>query len=925
MAIFKKKKKFLKSSLILLGLGIFNIPILSACVSPTQDVAKYSTRVKNRPETYKFKAAQHTPNYYKPPRLASPIEIDSKYTGIFPNFDQDPNSASNSDVNSVEFVLDPSLIPEGRIYQQTIANLTKDDIKNDLLDSLIEIIENNPNVYLDFNKLELDFRLIKQSSSRLLINSFLMKLVFSNNGINAFNLFNSISIPGQSTVELTINLFEGTIRPDYSVGSDRNGLPGSYAASWAIEANAFDFTVNTKYIAGALSGNETSFNPKRINFITSRSFAINTFYAGFSSVTTYEILKQTANYDLAKLDSETIKKDINDWWTQYFRLQASLGYQDVERIMNYLIAPSIKDSDGILRTPLYILLVDKNKREEILKIALHNPGLRNIINSVLDQKIFNFNGSDKDKQQKAAQEYVDNVTNFFKYLLNLNLSTFFDQGIEVRVEWIKDPVLYTTNINDPHISFQYRVKVTFKENLKIDSKAKFINQDNKEYQYDIASFLQLDKIIIGLSRESNNKKNNTSQTDALLNSFAKLFALDKLEVKKGESITFGFEATQSPLTLAVSQTLDVAKAENVNLGWEATDTKLTVDLSKMQTFWEIIYHKMNLITYKGGNTGGLINAFKGIGEIKALADRVKKGEYDILFQILDYLFVSDAQRQLVNHPRNKREARPVEVLFDTITNQEYSVASYPMRINLSRAFYYLADQFNSKPLWVATNNTNADFAKNTIINNPDLSLTDLVPTLGFNIENTLGNNNTNYDNQTNFALLWKKQQFLDQTNSFSYQGISAKTSIYKYEAAAEQIKAILSKVKTDEQLYQSQPQILDIVKKNFINHTNYQFNPKVSITKIPLDQAIRSVFHKRVQAGIGGLAHFVNFFDSSKYDINSAADHIVDLNPHIINVNLQIPDFILGENSSGIYTTKVSEVTTWFVAPIVDPNKIKID
>ncbi|MDQ0513681.1 hypothetical protein J2Z62_000119 [Mycoplasmoides fastidiosum] len=887
------KYRLVRRRLAFLGFHFLTIPAIAACVNPTQTISQISQPLEQATMTNNYKIARHTENYSKPPKSELPVSIDTKYSSLTP-------SESNSD--SWQYAIDPALIPQGRAYRQRIAALTEKDIRDDIHDSLLEVMENNRNIFIDFETLKLNFLLTKQSSVTTFINSFLLEFNITNNAFVPFDLFGSISIAPQSTVALTISLFEGVITPDYSVTSNGNGLPNSYAASWSIAAKSYNFVVTMEAIAGITAGNKINYNPKQINFITSRSYAINTFYLGFSSGANYEFLRQKVGRTLFEMKPSDYKKDVNDWFTQYFRLQASLGFQDVEKIMRFLITPSVGDNTGKLQSPLHIFLTDKVKRDEILDSTLHNQLIRRILDAILDTH-----------DGKRTLPSTESVSAWIQQILDLNLSDYFDKNLRIEVQWIHDPQLFISDLENPQISYEFKVKVTFLKDLMINFVGS--HQFNGQNQsFDLNKLFDFSAIIKSLSQ---GEESTNSNTNLFLTNFANFLMFNTIGVKANESVSLTFKSLHSPLDLSINSTLDVRKAQNVNLGWQASDSSMTIDLSQIPTFWEKIYHKMNQINHSGTNQGA--NAAVGAQYVLGkLHDRFDKGDSSALFEILSYLFVHDSDRSKVNQPNHP--ARPVEVLFKNLVEKQFLIKSVPMVVNLSRAFYHLPDTFNNQPLW----NPVADKLE-TFVNNPHLSQRALIPTLSYNIEEKVGDlQEDQYKNQNNFNLLWKNPEFFDITNAFLYYGISAQTSVYKYEAANAQIDALLEGVKTNDELYSLEPQIRQIVKDNFINNSGKEFNPEVSIVKITLGEAVRSVFRMPVKASVQELAKIAIFFGKTEYNIAALADDLVQLDPHVVLINMKVPNFFLSENNSGVYGDWASNITTKFVAPIIDASKIKI-
>lgn len=896
------KKKRISQLIASFGASLIGIPLISACVTPIQELYSTSTVQRNASNTSVYNKAIHTPNYFKPPKYEDPSSIDTKYT----SFDQITTKDDKTFYNKYNPKLDPSLIPQGRNYKNLIANLSEKNIRDDIHDSLVEIVNNNSNVYIDFPNLKLDFRLIKKSNSILFINSFLLTFTLTNNNVNGFKLFDVINIAGESTTKVTISLFEGVVFPSYSIGEDPSGNIGAFSASWGIEASSFNFTVILDYINGNLANNKIISNPPKINFLSSRSFAINVFYKGFDAVPTYNYIEKLALPQLIKMSPQDFKNDINDWFTQYFRFQVSLATKDIETIIKYILTPAIKQANGKLLSPLEVIVTQPAERKKIFS----GNNLNSVFEKLLDAMLTPAKG------EKMNVSNYENIAAFLTHILKLNIPDYFDKNLGVDVTWIKDPELFLSNPQEPKISYNFKVKTTFKKDLVIKLKGSE-TFNNKVISYDFNKTLNLPTLIETLFNNSDEKNESSASPFAagFLKGIAQLATFDQFKISKNEYVQLTYETNLSPLNVVVMPTIDVTKGDFYNFGWQASDTKLTIDVSNIPSFWKEIYKKLNEINYEGSNSG-VGEAFAGINKVKELGNKAKGGDITALFQLLTYLFVSDADKNKIND-NNRTSKRPVEVLFDSLIEREFVIGSIPMNINLSRAFYYLPKTYQNLPLWTKSNQT--------YTNNPNLTQNIFNVSVARPTEDIVADPNADHSNADNLNFLWRDQFLWNAAASFFGKTISSNTSVFKQSVAEKQIDALVAKIKTDDELFNSISKIKQVVVSNYINNSQKSFDPNVTALKINIGQAIRSIFQLPVKASLGTLANIAVFFGQSQFDINNIANNLVKMDMYVIIVNLQNPDYILNEKENGLYGT--DSANSWFikiVPPIINFSGVNI-
>ncbi|WP_391592113.1 hypothetical protein MCAV_02920 [[Mycoplasma] cavipharyngis] len=646
-------------------------------------------------------------NFYQTTKFQRSSDIDPRFQG----FDSD---------------LNPEYILKAPKYKNIITNLSKEQIRNDILDNLKYLVLTNSKIKIDFTNLKLDFQLVK-SNDNLLIKNF--KLVFSlyNQNNQLLNLFNSVMIPAFALTQVVIQFNQAHINPNLKKNNASDGKIDQFFSAWTVDSSENNISAklnNLKVVVGdnnnqILQSSSVQSNLSfveqtlhHLDFIFARSFALNTYYTRLTTGFDFAKLNQETTKNISNLTSQEIKADLNHSEINLTKIYYVNLVKDIYNILKYFSIKNVSQNDG--KTYSLIDLIYNETTLAGRKKILSGFGIPltaiNLIASIFDQ-------SDKPS--------LDDIYAFIETFVDYDLASFIYDHLKIRLDWIKDPVINNEIPNQPRVSLKYIKTVELDQDLTIklntitndsvtttnnDATDVTITENNEqkpERKYNVSKVLNLKVILGAFGLDVSDNKN---PLNSIITSVASDLDLSNLNIPKGTKISTTYEVKDGNLSLYMAKTFDHKIANNYTLGWQVDQVHSSTDLSGLYQFLIPFFSQLNAVQTKISNK----NLFAAEGILK-LVDKVKKFDLKALFEILTYFYVPNSQSKntrsknwitkegLNDNDLEKRVERPVEKFLRLLLAKKFEFSNSQITALVSNAFYDLPETINDQPLYTETN------------------------------------------------------------------------------------------------------------------------------------------------------------------------------------------------------------------------------
>ncbi|WP_391591516.1 hypothetical protein MCAV_04610 [[Mycoplasma] cavipharyngis] len=976
-----KLKQGLKKQIFLTAtLGLISSVALSACApnynnlgrSQTNSTSNNSSSNKNNDSLDAFLTTNNetkldfSTNFYQTTKFQKSSDIDSRFQG----FDSD---------------LNPEYILNAPKYKTIITSLNQQQIRNDILDNLKYLVLNDSKIKIDFTNLKLDFDLGKYGDN-LLIKNF--KLVFNlyNQHNRLFTLFNNVMIPARALTQVVIQFNQAHINPNLKKNNASDGKIDQFFSAWTVDSNDNNISAklnNLKIVFGDnknktlqtdstqshLSLVEQSCN--HLDFIFTRSFALNTYYTRLTTGFDLTKLNQETTKNISNLTSEEIKADLNHSEINLNKIYYVNLIKDAYNILKYFSIRNVSQNDGKVYS-----LIDLIYNETTL------AGRKKLLSGFgIPLTVINLIAAIFDNNNRPE---LKDIYDFIETLIEQDLPSFICKHLKIRLDWIKEPEIDNSIPNQPKLSLKYIKTVEFDHDLTIELNTKnpvnkstdeTDNNSKPKRKYDVSKLLNLKAILSVFGLNANDNSNPLSK---IIGSIATNLDLNRLHIPKNTKISTTYEVNDGNLSLYMAKTFDHKIAHNYTLGWQVDQVHSSTDLSGLYQFLIPFFSKLNAVQTSIDNTD-IFSASK----ILSLVNKVKQFDLNALFEILTYFYVP--YKQTSKYRRNKtknwitkeglteediknRIERPVEKFLRLFLTKKFEFFNSHITALVSNAFYDLPKTINHQPLYAKNNlstkdnltvtgldqnqtiktrtkravinqinnqlattttlaNSN-DTISSSYVSNDDLNLHQLITSAKPGILLNTNSNKSN-SNQTNLQLIWKLSD--QKSLADNYQNFYSKTTAtIKGAACNHQYDQIIKNINNDNDVIdttknQTKLDLLDKFKTvaidNYTNPLNPHLKPYVSIFKLPLF----SVFNEILQ-GDFAQKHTLELSKSVKNTLKGLINTVVSLNPYLVSTKYPLNPDQIGVLKNNKYSTELEDrqtSVTKFIAPKTNFSKVK--
>lgn len=885
-------------------------PVVSACAPSRQQLSSFSSDGNVASDTQAhssrlFPTPEHTANYFSPQKTAYPKDVDYKFAIL------------------KDLAIDSNFILTGRQFKERVSQLTDQQIKDDLVDSLIDIVTSNPGFSIDFSTLNISF-LSKYNENRKQkeVESFLLEMTVSNNDVRPISLFGGISIAGKSLVQLSVSLLSGYIAQDYGVINDLYGAPNASVASWQLRSDAYNFYVVQNYLEGPLKNNKIEAQTEDLKLIFAYSYALNTLFVNFSKLPDYASVNEVAKKYIRNLSPVEFKKDLNYWFMYYLRHQFLLGFEDLKIILRFILNSTLRDMNGVSQ-PMLKLIVEEPKQRNLILNSMKAPAfVGELLNKLLTV--------DKKGQKPNYEKFLLLVHR----VLEFPLDQFLSDGLDIKVLWYQEPAIDYTDPRFPKVSFDTKVQVTFKRDLVFALQGKGVHQ-GKEIVYNFDDYLNIANIFgFGAGKMTDDQK--------LLAGILQLISFQEFAVHEGEGVALRYTANNSPMLFAATPTIDSNRSNLANFGLNIADLQLKIDLSNLSKFFEHFYRSLNKIDYSGSD--------EPISALVSIASKARNiqanGDAKFLFELLSFLFVKPEDRlHKLKNGQRPSYPRPIELIVQLLLEKEFIFDHASLTIPITNAFYYLPDSYNGKRMLkpIGRSELQRLDAIGAISSgyrlNEAITLESLMPkskddpNSGDLTNLTESQKLERFKDQPYFDYIWKDPILKNYFDNYNPHYFTSSSVVFSFDKADAAIKQVIEGIKDDSMVPNAINTIKQIVASN-ISYDKQLFNvePQVSVMRIPLNSVLQTLLHQEIKASAGGILSFGNglfkFFGNHSLEIKDILKNFVKLDPYWIVINFPMPTRIFDSNDKGqIYfdssSSYVGSTLMKFVAPILDPNEIR--
>ncbi|UUD37850.1 hypothetical protein [Mycoplasmoides fastidiosum] len=861
-------------------------------------------KLTNNYKRSEFKDLKFSDNFYKPSQLGKISDLFSEFSEF--GYDIDLNFLLNSFV-----------------YKESITKLSTPDITNDILDNLRFLTFLEPNIAIDFEKLDLQFQLEHLSKTQSILNNFRLVFELTNSDDNEFKLFNKIVIQPNSKVQITVLAEQVNVEPWYRKSNTYEGDIEKYFSSWKLSRRSEPINVDVAYLQkfvydsaklneqSAISSRANVSSDETNNFLQvddlevliHRSFAHNIYYTQINESYDFKNIYEEATQKINRLTPEQIKADLINNEININRIYYANVARDVDSILKYFTTPNIRQNNGELYSILDLLYFNPTKESK--ETLLNNFDIPNFARNILINIFTPENGE--------TLPPLEQIYAFIDALLNNDFYSYVFKYLDIQIIWKQDPVINLTNPEAPKVSMEYTKKITFKKDLAFALKGQG-QYNGKLIDYDVTKLFNLTKFLdaLGFPLTGNNS------ASGILSTLMENLKLDDLKIPANTSVAMTYRVDNGNLLLDMPGTFDVNIVPNFTLGWQIDQAHVSIDLSGLYPLLMSIFEKFNQFQTRLNNTD-----FLGLIGLPGLVTKAQAGDLKSLFELLTYFYVPHSQSKsewinknetiLTSEQLASRVKRPIELLFEEFVRQPFVLTNSHIGAGVSSAFYEIPKTINSVPLYSASASD-----PNTYQINSELDLETLST---FAPAADIARSGINYQNPDLFQIVWKSGYEKTQIDSYNTFFSQESTTI---DNGGRDIayQKILESVQSDNDVNQDLINRLQAAAKtNYHNPLNQDIIPQISINKIPLLQAVEKILQQPLVPN-SRLAKSPSILKALQTLISS----IVELDAYVITTTYPSNSNQFGKDSNGKYSAKIEMIKSIyfnFISPKINFDNLK--
>ncbi|CBY92688.1 hypothetical protein HF1_06800 [Mycoplasma haemofelis str. Langford 1] len=572
-----------------------------------------------------------------------------------------------------------------------VNSLKKEEIIRDILESILDESE-YLSTLIRADSIKIEF---KKEEGFSLVKDFNLRLRILNPRKRKAYLFKSIEIDPLSENDIHISLSQSEIKPTtVSVN-----LGHSKQISWSLfpkdsvwkitkitHSPNHRKTEETKFSLPLIYG--TSAALKDLQELLPRKEVDHPF--PIASSLDYGYVREKLTPLLVNISENQMEKDIEAWFGAHKAHQIRVYISDLQNLIEMFKKRSFLDKNGRKASLIEMVMKSHTFKDGLYNHMKLSSSYRKVLDSLL---------TSEGKELKLTEEECYALLDSWSYQLKQ-----MQDSIKISITWDKKPqrVIQPLGYTSPYpaVSFKFKQKISFEKAVKIplngswDSSQKKYDASSGDQKFDITKRLSSLGTILAPIRSVFKEMGNGGSFmgadifDVLMPDVSQFLGIDGLEIDANEYIENIYEASNSPIGIAIGDSEDYQgiNIKGKNIGWKALDVSSSINLANFSKFFYKLYEKID--TYKDPSNSAL-----GVSQLWNFTTLLQQRPISFIIHAIHSTFDHQYLKSGSSTPEDKR---PWPVFFKSLFQDPITIKHKQVFVGYSGAFFDVKEWFRSE-------------------------------------------------------------------------------------------------------------------------------------------------------------------------------------------------------------------------------------